>query len=188
MAIAGHNVDFDDSFMTVEFDRMGQKIPEIPRFCTLRLAGGGSLADCCDAYGVEFEGEAHEALTDPRAAACLLKSILTEDLDARERLATCRPIEWPKVSKTDISPRTRDAVRAHQPVIAPAVLRFDVFSAAISNGLLDAESCSIPMRAATAIEATTEAKNTGRHSHQGGPHRRKCNHCIPHQIACGEHN
>src|SRR5262245_36977534 len=50
VAIGGHNIQFDHSFLTAEFRRLGQTLPDVPRLCTLRLAGGGTLADCCDAY------------------------------------------------------------------------------------------------------------------------------------------
>src|SRR5436190_18608253 len=75
-AIAGHNIQFDYSFVSVEFDRMKATFPDIPKLCTLRLSGGGTLRDCCDAHSVEFEGEAHAALHDARATSRLLAALL----------------------------------------------------------------------------------------------------------------
>ena len=43
VALAGHNVRFDYSFLSVEFGRLGHAIPECPTLCTMQLAGGGTL-------------------------------------------------------------------------------------------------------------------------------------------------
>jgi len=71
VAVAGHNVWFDLSFMRSEFSRIGYPMPECPTLCTMCLAGGRSLTECCAAYGISFDGETHSALADVRAAGLL---------------------------------------------------------------------------------------------------------------------
>jgi len=78
VAIAGHEVRFDRSFLAVEFERLGHAFPKGPALCTRRLAGGGSLTCACSDYGVPFEGTAHEALADAHATARLLATLLQD--------------------------------------------------------------------------------------------------------------
>lgn len=92
VALAGHNVRFDQSFLAAEFERLGLAFPEIPQLCTLQMAGGGNLGDCCDAYDIQFDDGMHEALKDARATARLLSVLLNDLNDARNELATFLPI------------------------------------------------------------------------------------------------
>ena len=71
VAIAAHNVQFDQQFLECEFYRIGHSLPEFHSLCTLRLAGGGKLIKCCKDYGIPWDGQAHHALGDARAAARL---------------------------------------------------------------------------------------------------------------------
>lgn len=78
VALAGHNIRFDQSFLAVEFSRIGHAFPEGPLLCTLELAGGGSLSSCCGDYGIPCSSGAHTALHDARVAAQLLAAILED--------------------------------------------------------------------------------------------------------------
>ena len=70
VAITGHNVRFDLQFMASEFDRLGgSPLPSLYSICTMQLAGGGRLSECCDDYGIRHIHDAHQALTDARATA-----------------------------------------------------------------------------------------------------------------------
>lgn len=40
VALAGHNIRFDHSFLTVESERLGYLFPDGPTLCTMRLARG----------------------------------------------------------------------------------------------------------------------------------------------------
>ncbi|HWH76256.1 MAG TPA: exonuclease domain-containing protein, partial [Candidatus Binatus sp.] len=44
VAIAGHNIRFDHSFLSAEFSRLGLTFPLGPTLCTMNLSGGGSLS------------------------------------------------------------------------------------------------------------------------------------------------
>ena len=55
VAIAGHNVRFDHQFLREEFSRTGLAFPDCFRLCTMELAWGGSLTDCCRDFGIPLE-------------------------------------------------------------------------------------------------------------------------------------
>ena len=59
VALAGHNVRFDHSFLAIEFGRLGYSFPDGPMLCTMQLAGGRNLSCACSDYGIAVEGEAH---------------------------------------------------------------------------------------------------------------------------------
>lgn len=59
VAIAGHNVRFDRTFVAREFERCSAEFPECWEIDTMRVAGGGSLAACCEEFGVRFDGFDH---------------------------------------------------------------------------------------------------------------------------------
>ncbi|WP_214414477.1 3'-5' exonuclease [Sphaerisporangium fuscum] len=78
--VAGHNLPFDARFLTYEFARAGVDRPVDHRegVCTMSWAAHflrgdpRTLPDCCAAAGVPLDGH-HEALSDARAAAGLLR-------------------------------------------------------------------------------------------------------------------
>jgi DNA polymerase III subunit epsilon len=114
VAIAGHNVRFDRQFLEFEFSRIGSVLPECFCICTMYLAGGGTLADCCNAFGIAGEGRAHDALADARAAARLLAILLADDPRLSENLDTLAPIQWPTLPRTGKPAVTRDDTRRSQ--------------------------------------------------------------------------
>lgn len=111
VAIAGHNVRFDCSFLAQEFERIGWTFPRCHSLCTMHLAGGGKLASVCRDYGVAFEGEAHSALADARATARLLHVLLRASRELVDEVQAWRAIAWPRVFATDTQPLTRDESR-----------------------------------------------------------------------------
>lgn len=114
VAIAAHNVRFDRQFLEIEFSRLGYQFPDCFSICTMQMAGGGKLSDCCRNHGFSPEGEAHQALTDARAAARLLTSLLADDPRMVRQLNQLTPIQWPAISAVTKRPVTRDASRRHQ--------------------------------------------------------------------------
>jgi DNA polymerase-3 subunit epsilon len=114
VALAGHNIRFDYSFLAAEFDRLGHGLPDAPTLCTMQLAGGGRLADACKAYGIEFEGEAHSARYDARATARLLAVLLNHAPSLTREVSRCLPIVWPSIPKSSATPLTRDDSHRHQ--------------------------------------------------------------------------
>ena len=114
LAIAGHNVRFDSSFLTVEFDRLGYSFPVGPTLCTMRLAGGGSLARTCSDYGIAVEGENHTALHDARAAAQLLTGLLKDAVQLTSSISLLPPIIWPTIPRTAVQVLTREASRQRE--------------------------------------------------------------------------
>lgn len=111
IAIAGHNIRFDRQFLQYEFERAGHSFPDCPEICTMRLSEGGTLPECCDAFGVPFEGTAHEALFDARATARLLVSLLTRDPGCEVRISVPKPIRWPESRKSGRLPVSRSESR-----------------------------------------------------------------------------
>ena len=112
IAIASHNIRFDRQFLQAEFVRIGHQFPDCHCLCTMELAGGGSLARCCDDYGICIDGSAHYALADARAAALLLSCILQDSPRLRAELLAMQTIQWPPLSKSTCMPVTRaDSMR-----------------------------------------------------------------------------
>ena len=111
VAIAGHNVWFDQSFLKAEFERLGRQWPESPTVCTMRLAGGGRLAECCADFQVPLPVNAHSALDDAHATAQLLARLLEDAPDVLESLAELPPVQWPHVPRTEVRTVTRESTR-----------------------------------------------------------------------------
>lgn len=116
VAVAGHNLRFDLGFLMAEFTRARVALELDQGICTMRLAGGGSLARCCDAFGVRFKGAAHEALADATAAAELMVTLLSREPDLVEQLRLLKPIKLPSVIGKARPPLPRADARAAQSV------------------------------------------------------------------------
>lgn len=114
VAIAGHNVRFDQQFMESEFSRIDSPVPQCFSICTMQLAGGGRLKECCNDYGVPLSGEAHHALDDARATARLLSILLPDQPRLVQKLSRLMPIQWPSIPRTAKQPITRDESRLRQ--------------------------------------------------------------------------
>ncbi len=114
VAIAAHNVRFDLQFLESEFSRLGCQLPACYSICTMQLAGGGRLADCCRDYGISPAGDVHHALADTRAAALLLTSLLADQPRTAQELSKLAAIQWPTVPRTMRQPVTRDESRRRQ--------------------------------------------------------------------------
>lgn len=114
VAIAGHNVRFDHSFLGAEFGRLGYSFPAGPLLCTMHLAGGGSLSGACSDYGVAFEGEAHSARVDAFATSQLLVSLLNDAPNLSAEILNWSPIDWPDVPRMAARLLPRRDSRQHQ--------------------------------------------------------------------------
>jgi DNA polymerase III subunit epsilon len=113
VAIAGHNVSFDRSFIQAETERCGHRFPAVPSLCTMRLSGGGTLEEVCCDYEVSRPKVAHSALDDARATASLLQRILRENDALKASLSNSSiPIQWPPFPRTGARPVTRDCVNS----------------------------------------------------------------------------
>ena len=108
VALAGHNVRFDHSFLSVEFDRIGYPLKNIQTICTMQLSGGGSLSCNCSDYGIEFQGDMHSAKYDAYATAKLLTAILNDAPLLKSRVFCNPPIVWPKIPKAHTKLLTRE--------------------------------------------------------------------------------
>lgn len=113
VAIAAHNVRFDQQFLETEFNRIGYKLPEYYQVCTMQLAGGGSLEDCCNLFGVSPEGKRHSAIVDARAAARLLVTLLQDQPKTLHKLRELSPIQWPSVAERQRPPLSRAESLSH---------------------------------------------------------------------------
>ena len=111
LAIAAHNLRFDRLFLVGEFSRLGCEFPDCFGLCTLELAGGGKLEECCRDRGVGFTGDAHSALNDARATAHLLLSLLADQPNVVSRLTGLPAICWPRTPRPLRKPVTRDESR-----------------------------------------------------------------------------
>jgi DNA polymerase-3 subunit epsilon len=114
VAIAGHNVRFDHQFLESEFSRIGTSVPQCFTICTMQLAGGGKLTQCCCDYQIPLDGEAHYALADARATARLLSSLLPDQPSIVQKLSRLMPIQWPSILSTGKEPVTRAESRRRQ--------------------------------------------------------------------------
>ena len=114
VAIAAHNVRFDRQFLNSEFSRLECLLPDWFSICTMELAGGGKLTNCCRDYGIALDGEAHHALADARATARLLTRLLANQPRTVQKLSELKPIQWPTVPRTGKQPVTRDESKRRQ--------------------------------------------------------------------------
>lgn len=114
VAVAGHNVRFDHQFIESEFSRIDSPVPQCFTICTMQLAGGGRLTECCCDYGIALEGEAHHALADAHATARLLSILLPDQPRIVQKLSRLMPIQWPAIPRTAKQPITRDESRRRQ--------------------------------------------------------------------------
>ncbi len=114
VAIAGHNVRFDQQFIESEFSRIDSSVPQCFTICTMQLAGGGRLSECCVDYGIPLSGEAHHALGDARATARLLSILLPDQPRMVQKLSRLMPIQWPTIRSAGKQPITRDESRRRQ--------------------------------------------------------------------------
>lgn len=114
VALAGHNVRFDHSFLAAEFDRIGCRLPECLTLCTMQLSGGGSLLRACSDHGIAFDGEAHTAWHDACATAQLLATLLKDAPRLSAKLFGSPPIAWPNIPKGPVRLLTRDDSRKRQ--------------------------------------------------------------------------
>jgi DNA polymerase-3 subunit epsilon len=114
VAFAAHNVRFDYDFLSAEYTRIGVSLPRLTPVCTMQLAGGGSLLECCEAFGIDPPQPAHNALADARAAAKLLLRLLRDVPDCAVSFSVARAAEWPSLPLNGARPVTRSAARARQ--------------------------------------------------------------------------
>lgn len=122
VAIVGHRLRFDLSFLQAEFERIGLELPEAPEICTLELAGGGSLSRVCAQFGVSFCGDAHAAQNDARATAKLFAALMADEPAIEAAMARCPAIQWPRVSFIGSPPLQRSEL-VQTPSSAPTYLQ-----------------------------------------------------------------
>ena len=112
IALVGHNLRFDISFLCSEFQRLGVNFPEAQQICTMKLVGGGSLSRVCSQFGIEFMGEAHAALHDAHATARLFAALIKDEPSISKEVKLWSKIQWPQVSYCSTAPsRREDLVR-----------------------------------------------------------------------------
>jgi DNA polymerase-3 subunit epsilon len=114
VAIAGHNIRFDHSFLAAEFERLGYTFPDGPTLCTMQLIGGGSLSCACSDYGIIRDGEAHAAWCDARATAQLFAAIIKDAPHLASKISSLSPIAWPNIPKSNVKLLTRDESRRRE--------------------------------------------------------------------------
>ncbi len=141
VALAGHNVRFDHSFLSAEFDRLGHAFPNGPTVCTMQLAGGGTLSSCCEGYGLAVGGEKHVALHDARAPAQLLAELLRDAPQEASKIGHLSPITWPKIPKYGVRLLTRDESRRR--LAEPPTYLQKLFAKAENNLLPETDDTAI---------------------------------------------
>lgn len=93
---------------------MGVSLPQLTLLCTMQLAGGGSLLQCCEEFGIDPPQPAHAALADARAAANLLLTLLHDVPSCVANFSVARAVEWPLLPLNGARPVTRAAARVRQ--------------------------------------------------------------------------
>jgi len=121
--LVGHNVRFDVSFLQAEYRQVGVEMPPYTTLDTMALAGGGTLAACCAEYGVKYDGRAHAALHDARAAASLLQKMLLQNPGLLTQCASCNPPLWPTLPTPYGSLFPRGSVESTSPSVPSYVQR-----------------------------------------------------------------
>lgn len=141
VALAGHNIRFDHSFLSAEFGRLGHAFPNGPTVCTMQLAGGGTLSSCCGDYGIAFEGDKHVAVHDARATARLLATLLQDAPQEASKIGHLLPITWPKIPKCGVRLLTRDESRKR--LAKPPTYLQKLFAKAENNLLPDTDDAAM---------------------------------------------
>lgn len=109
--VVGHNLEFEDKFLTAEFGRLGVNLPTIPGLCTLVMSRmhldryGYRLDEIANLVTGEWPRAAHSALGDARTLALTLSKFISE---APQRLAWAggSPVLLPPYPRTGfIAPR-----------------------------------------------------------------------------------
>jgi len=121
--LVGHNVRFDVAFLQSEFRRIDVEMPPYATLDTMAIAGGGTLSACCVEHGVKYDGRAHAALYDARAAACLLQKMLLQNPDLLTQCAPCSPPTWPILQTSCGCLLSRDSVARTIPAMPSYVQR-----------------------------------------------------------------
>lgn len=119
--LAGHNLRFDLSFLTAEFERIGIEMPEYSTLDSMILAGGGTLSACCADYEIE-QSNFHEALNDARSTTLLIEKLLSIDDPDLAQINTFDCPDWPQIphSQRPLAPRAKGDISC-QP--APSYLK-----------------------------------------------------------------
>ena len=126
--LVAHNASFDLRFLIAELTRAGYpaaRLQDAPVLCTMLLAprlipgAGRRLEDCCDAFGIDIDGQ-HMARADAWATAQLLGAYLSlpqQEIDFRRLPDIGADFHWPKGSDRGGGEwRSRGAVAAAQSV------------------------------------------------------------------------
>jgi DNA polymerase III subunit epsilon len=108
IALVGHNVRFDVSFLRSEYARIGIEMPDYALIDTMVLAGGGCLSACCAKHDIEFDGRMHSALHDARATANLFQKMSINSPELLRRYEIRQTHAWPifKASRGQLLPRS----------------------------------------------------------------------------------
>ncbi|KAA1422955.1 DNA polymerase III subunit epsilon [Mumia zhuanghuii] len=119
--LVAHNLPFDLTFLTAEFDRLGLTFPVTHDLglCTMTLStdllpgSGRSLGECCAAAGVTLDGW-HAAAADTRATAGLLAHYLRvvgTPVPWQDVIDRSHALAWPGVAARSFrtAPRPDDA-------------------------------------------------------------------------------
>jgi DNA polymerase III subunit epsilon len=123
IALVGHNVRFDVSFLQSEYGRISVEMPHYASLDTMALAGGGTLSACCTEHGIKYHGKAHAALHDARAAAALLQRMLLQIPDLLARLVPCAPPTWPVLHTPSGTLLPRGSLESATPAVPSYVQR-----------------------------------------------------------------
>jgi DNA polymerase III subunit epsilon len=122
VALVGHNVRFDISFLRSEYGRIGVEMPQYTMIDTMALAGGGCLSACCAEHGIEFEGKKHSALHDARATAHLLERVFRKSPDLLGHYDMGVTPTWPIFQTSRGHLLSRDSVGSN-PMTSPRYLQ-----------------------------------------------------------------
>lgn len=133
VALVGHNARFDLSFLNLEFRRLGVEFPQCAVIDTMQMSGGGTLAACCAAHGIEIEGVAHSASCDALATARLALALLRSASQAAVDLSSLRPVPWPVLVLPTRPPVRREEARQNQSH-APSYIQSLVSRLPATNG------------------------------------------------------
>ncbi|MEU8039391.1 3'-5' exonuclease [Streptosporangium sp. NPDC049078] len=132
--VVGHNLEFEDKFLTAEFGRLGINLPAIPGLCTLVMSRmhldlyGYRLDEIANLVTGEWPRAAHSALGDARTLALTLSKFISE---APQRLvwAGGAPVPLPPYPRTGfIAPRAAGLRRGTEGWLATLTARLPLMA------------------------------------------------------------
>jgi DNA polymerase-3 subunit epsilon len=146
--LVGHNLSFDQRFLSQECERAGVAFDAGRGHCTYRLTGE-KLAAAVTRYGIPLEGH-HRALVDARATAQLFRRVVEDatttpaHIPVANRTQAARTLRREAVGAPSTTPLARLLARACYPSSLEAcVAYFEMLDWVLADGVMSSDEQAV---------------------------------------------